>query len=122
MIEAEIRKLARSDYWQTLYRASKELSGISLFSNTTDFSDIQVIFLYWLGVYDMLYGDMASKEFPMLDEQVIDDDDRTDAFLYYRHREKQKEIFQQKKEANKRKHHGKNIQSQEIFKGVPKKK
>ena len=58
---AQIRKLARSKYWQELYNASKDLNNISLFNNTTNFSGLQVEFLYWLRVYNMLYTVMTKE-------------------------------------------------------------
>lgn len=105
-LEAYIRKLARSQYWQEIYNGSKTCSGIHLFKNTSNFSGIQNLFLYWLRVYDMLYNEMYKLEWLNLDEEVIKDNDRCDAFLYWRRKEIEKEIRKAKREQ--RKNSGKN--------------
>jgi hypothetical protein len=83
-IEKEIRKLARSTYYQNLYKAAKEIGSIQIFENKTNFSGLQSIFLFWLNVYESLYQDLNQKEWKYLDEKVIDSDIRCDAFLYWR--------------------------------------
>ena len=98
-----IRKEARSAYWQNIYRASKDCSNISIFKNNSDYSAIQSQFLYWLKVYDMLYSELAQKEWSYLSEDVIENDYRCDAFLYYRKREIEKQIQKNKMEASKSK-------------------
>ena len=85
-LSAKLRKLARSSYWQNIYRNSKECSGIHLFENTSNFSGIQKEFLYWLTVYHMLYEELSRHESGYLTERVIDNDTRCDAYLYYRNR------------------------------------
>ena len=79
--EAYIRKLSRSPYWQNLYRASKECSGINLFKNTYNHSAVQSKMLYWLSIYDMLYTELSKQEWPFLSDAVIIHDIRCDAFL-----------------------------------------
>ena len=83
-LEKNIRKLARSTYWQNIFHASKDLSSISLFSNTSNFSGIQAQFLYWLRVYYSIYENLSEMEFDFLDEKMIEDDLRVDAFLFWR--------------------------------------
>ena len=83
--ENKIRQLAKSNYWQSIYFASKE-SSIELFENKTNLTSIQVRFLYWLQTYSMLYEELAKHEDKLLTEKVIDDNTRTDAYLYYRHK------------------------------------
>jgi hypothetical protein len=83
-IEKQIRKLARSIYWQNVYKSAKEIGSIQLFENQTNFSGLQSLFLFWLSVYDSVYQDIAQKEYKYLDEKVINDDTRCDAFLYWR--------------------------------------
>ena len=94
--ENPIRKLARSDYWQSLYARAKEISTIGLFKNRRDFSDVQVNFLNWLEIYSSLYGDLYTKE-QYISEKVINDEIRCDAYLLYRRKKRDKE----KKEQNK---------------------
>lgn len=83
-IESILRKLARSHYWQSLYNSSKSLNGVKLFENDSNFSGLQVQFLNWLRIYDMLYDELHKFESPYLTEKVIEDNDRCDAYLYYR--------------------------------------
>lgn len=108
-LQAKVRQLARSSYWQTLYRNSKECNGINLFLNKDNFSGIQTEFLYWLSVYNMLYEELSKHESVYLTEKVIDSDVRTDAYLYYRSKKinydwKQHQLkIQQEEKAYKRK-------------------
>ncbi|MHA2012766.1 MAG: hypothetical protein ACTSWG_10405 [Candidatus Helarchaeota archaeon] len=82
--DSQIRKLARSAYWQNIYEASKKCSGVYLFKNRYNFSGIQSRFLHWLSVYSMLYEEIGKHESKFLSESVINDDIRCDAYLYYR--------------------------------------
>jgi len=75
-METQLRKLARSNSWQTLYSANKNCSGIKLFDNDSSFSDLQIRFLYWLEIYSMLYTELATKEDKFLTEAVINDEMR----------------------------------------------
>lgn len=86
----KIRKLARSVYWQTLYSRAKDIGSIRLFLNDIEFSKLQLIFLQWLEVYHSLYIDISMGE-KYINDEIIEDDIRTDAYLYYR-RMKDKEI------------------------------
>jgi len=90
-INEYIRQLAKSQHWQTVYSASQKCSGVHLFKNSIDFSSFQMQFLYWLSVYDMLYTNLSTFEDPLLTDAVIDDDVRTDAYLYYRKKRNQSE-------------------------------
>jgi hypothetical protein len=91
-----VRKLARSDYWQSIYSSAKDVGSIQLFENKNNYSGLQSLFLYWLKIYDLLYTELSQKEFKYLDEEVINDDYRCDAFLYYRSQIKESEINKQK--------------------------
>lgn len=97
-IESQIRKLARSSYWQNLYRTSKEVSSIHLFENTSNLSGVQNLFIFWLNIYGVLYSEMSQKEWKYLDESVINNDTRCDAFLYWRNLQREEEIKKQKHE------------------------
>jgi len=116
-LESYIRSIARSSYWQQLYRSSKEIHGINLFENTNNLSGLQVIFLYWLKVYDLLYNELASKEWINLDEDVIKDEDRCDAFLYWRRKEIEKETYKNKKEMKQSKQKKKGMREFSVYKG-----
>jgi hypothetical protein len=117
-LEAHIRKLARNNFWQEIYFHSKESSGIYLFENKSNFSGIQYIFLYWLRIYSILYSELAQKDWDNLDKDVIEDDIRCDAFLYYRSKEQEKKIQEYKKDEKKSKHKkGKDVTDYPIYKG-----
>lgn len=90
--DKEIRDLASSFYWQKIYISSKEMNGIQLFENNFNISGFQVMFLYWLEIYNSLYKDLALKEYENLSENVIKDYRRCDAFLYWREKEQEKKI------------------------------
>lgn len=89
-LEEQIRELARSQYWQDSFHASKECN-MHLFENITNLSGLQLRFLYWLSTYSMLYKELYTKEWDILDEAMINDNDRCDAFLLWR--QKQQEII-----------------------------
>lgn len=115
-IESYIRLLARNPYWQEVYRSSQKCSGIHLFENNTNISGLQYLFLYWLRVYDLLYTEMANNAWDNLDYAVIKDDDRCDAFLYWRKKEIDRQNHQHKKEQRKLKHK-KGTRDFKIYKG-----
>jgi hypothetical protein len=93
-----IRKLARSTYYQNIYSAAKDVGSIQLFENKNNYSGLQSLFLYWLKIYDLLYTEISSKEWKYLDEDVINDDCRCDAFLYWRGQQKEAELDKHKQE------------------------
>lgn len=102
--EKVIRKMARSHYWQFLYRQSKEYNDLGiLFENTRNLSKPQLRMLFWLERYSQGYEDLAMKESIYLDEAVIEDDVRFDAYFYKKMKERDKEFIENRnqKEANK---------------------
>lgn len=111
-LDEELRKIAKSSHWQSLYSASKELATVGLFDNTTNLSGCQVRFLYWLRVYDMLYSELARFEDVYLTQAVIDDYGRTDSYLIYRkhkhdyewkeHRKNERDTKMQNRNPNRR--------------------
>jgi hypothetical protein len=74
------------------------MSGIQLFENTSNFSGLQVLFLFWLQVYSNLYEELSQKKWKYLDEKVINNNVRCDAFLYWRKQQNDIEIEKQKRE------------------------
>ena len=92
-----VRKLARSDKWQHLYRKSKEIGGVRLFRNEYDFTDLQLAFLRWLEIYYILEKDILEGR-KFIDMEIINDDIRTDAYLHIR-----KDLIEQEKESPKKK-------------------
>jgi hypothetical protein len=116
MVESQIRQLARLPYYQELYHASKSIDGINLFSNVANFSGLQKMFLYWVRVYAMLYEELSTYEWENLDEAVINDDTRCDAFLYWRSKHIEKDMKKMKREERKNK--TKQPSSMKIFSGL----
>jgi len=84
--ESKIRKLARLNYWQNIYSASQKCSGIRLFENIFNYSGLQTSFLYWLSIYDMLFSELSTHEDEFLTSEILEDDERTDAYLIYRNK------------------------------------
>lgn len=78
-----LKKIARSNRWQVLYSQAKELGTLRLFENDIDLTKIQIWMLHFLGMYSSLYTDLAMNE-DYIDEGVIEDDLRCEAYLLYR--------------------------------------
>jgi len=78
-----LRKLARDRNWQILYNRAKEIGTVRLFNNDCDFTCLQLNFLSWLEIYSALEQDIALKK-ENIDMTVLEDDIRTDAYLYWR--------------------------------------
>ena len=97
-IEHEIRKLAKSSYWLRLYNSSKNIGTIALFDNTTNLSGKQILFLYWIEIYSLLYKELSEKEWINLDQEVINDDCRCDAFLYWRGKSIERDLLKYKED------------------------
>jgi len=85
-----LKKLARSNKWQVLYNRAKELGTLRLFKNDMDLTKIQIWILYFLEMYSSLYTDLAMNE-DFIDEDVIEDDLRCEAYLLYRKEKSKKE-------------------------------
>lgn len=91
MKNSALRKLAYSDYWIQMYRASKEHS-INLFANDSDLGHLQIVLLSYLSCYDDIYNSIASD---MLDGAVMDldrmrDDFLVDCYLIYKRKNRNK--------------------------------
>lgn len=81
-----MRKMAKMSHWQNLYSASKDCYGVQMFKNVANFSDIQLRFIYWLSIYNMLYEELMKHEDDYLTNDVIVNDVRCDAYLVYRNK------------------------------------
>ena len=91
-----LKKLARSAKWQLLYNKAKELGySIRLFNNIIDFGNHQIWYLYYLELYSSLYMDLSMGE-EYIDEDVIKDDLRCEAYLLYRNEKKKNENLKSK--------------------------
>lgn len=90
-----LRKLAKSDYWQTVYNQSKE-GHLQLFNNVTDFTDIQIRFIKYLGYYYALFTDIAMGD---VSEVVLEDEIYEDSYMLYKSK-KDKVDFRKRKNKN----------------------
>ena len=102
-IDTNIRVLARSSYYQSLYNASKDCSNISLFDNSSNFSGPQVRLLYWLKTYNLLYQELSTFEDETLTETKIDNDFLCDCYLIHRNKKQEflwKKYRNDEREAN----------------------
>ena len=77
-----IRKLSKTDRWQTLFSYAKELN-IKLFENDTNLTPIQIIFLKYLSFYNSIYTDIAMGD---IDEIVLENEIYEDAYIMYRNK------------------------------------
>jgi len=78
-----LKKLAQSTNAQIIYHRAKEIGTFRLFENTADFSQLQIWYLYYLELYTILYQDLQMNE-EYISEEVINDDLRCEAYLYYK--------------------------------------
>ena len=89
-----IRKLAKNNYWQTIYASSKEMK-LQLFENDRNLSYIQILFLNYLSFYSSLYIDIAMGDVEVI---VLEDDLYEDSYMYYRNKSR----TQQREDMNKK--------------------
>lgn len=87
-----VRSLAKTSYWQTLYSCAKELK-FRLFLNDIDFSELQLLFLNYLGFYGALNMDIAIGDVP---EIVLKDEIYEDAYMYYKNKSDKKKFSENK--------------------------
>ena len=78
-----IRKLASSFDSQIIYARAKDGISVEFFENKKDFTGLQIMFMYWLELYNGLYGSISENS-NYLNDAVIQDDTRCDAYLKYR--------------------------------------
>lgn len=76
-----IRELAKSWKYQTIYNSMNK--NFSFLLNKVEYNQYQIYFLYWSSIYSSLYEDLATNE-KFLNEKILEDTIRTDAYLYYK--------------------------------------
>lgn len=86
-IEKIIRKLSKSNKWQTIFSLTKE-AGFPIFENTTDYTEYQILFLNFLSFYYNLYTEVALNDIPLY---IFKDEIYEDAYMYYKRKEKVKD-------------------------------
>lgn len=77
-----IRKLAKSNYYQSLFSYSKE-NGVKLFKNDMELTEIQIMFLRYLSFYSSIFMDLALGD---IDNRVLENDIYEDAYVMYRNK------------------------------------
>lgn len=99
-----IRKLAKCNYYQTIYSQEKNL-GIRLFNNESNLIYAQIVFLNYLSFYSSLYFDYNVGD---VDDRVFESYIREDAYMYFKKKNKDKKkekredkVLNPKKKANK---------------------
>ena len=80
-IQILIRKLAKNDYYQTLFSLGKEWHNINLFENKSDFTEIQLLFLRYLNFYSQLYLDIALND---VRDVVLENMIYEDSYMFYK--------------------------------------
>lgn len=119
-----IRKLAKTSKFQIIYSNAKEM-GLRIFRNNGDYTDLQLLFLNFLGLYSSLNLDIALGE---IDDMVLDNEIYEDAYLFY----KKKSRSEKNEDMNSSKHnynrphdtpkYTETKQSTWVFKAPPKEK
>ena len=79
-----LRKLAKTNKYQTLYNQSKE-GCITLFRNIADYTDFQIAFLQYLSFYNSLNMDIFMEE---VSEIVLENEVYEDAYQVYKNKTK----------------------------------
>lgn len=87
-VEEIIRKLAKSNRYQTLFVLTKE-SGLPIFENIINHTEYQILFLNYLNFYYSLYTEVAMNDIPMY---IFKDEIYEDAYMFYKRKEKVKDM------------------------------
>jgi len=79
-----LRKLAKTNKWQTLYAQSKE-GCVNLFINIAAYTDLQVAFLQYCSFYNSLHTDIYMDE---VSDIVLENEIYEDAYQTYKNKVK----------------------------------
>ena len=82
-----MRKLAKNNYFQTIYSNSKEFR-CKIFKNDIDLTPTQITFLGLLNFYSSLFLDIYLKE---IEEIVLENEIYEDAYMLYKNTAKKEE-------------------------------
>jgi len=93
-----LKKFSRSVRWQTIYARVKEIGSLQLFNNTSDLTKLQLLVMQWTEIYHSLYEDIAMNK-PYIDEKIIEDELRTEAYLLWRRKNQNKDVDSQIKQS-----------------------
>ena len=85
---SNIRKLAKSSYYQTIYSIGKE-HDFKIFENNINLTDLQITFLKYLGFYSSFLTDVAMGD---VDEVVLKYEIYEDAYMLYKSKKDRKAL------------------------------
>ena len=85
----DIRKLAKETKMLNLFSASKEMNGIKIFHNETDFSRIQELFISYLYFYSNINMDINLDK---VSDKVLENEIYEDAYYRWKLKNKNKEV------------------------------
>jgi len=88
MRESILSMMARSDYYQTLYREYRE-GRLEIFKNRTELTGLQVAFLKWLEIFHIIKEDIINKE-PCAFKDIVNSPMRVQAYLVYKFNKRNK--------------------------------
>jgi len=80
-IYSYIRKLAKQSRFQNLLYLTKDISGVQFFTNVSNFSKLQDIFISYIYMYDSINQDLASKH---TSKHVYDNEIYEDAYVIWK--------------------------------------
>ena len=83
MIFDTLQNLCKSNEHQIIYHRIKEIGSLCLFENNRDLSKLQIMYLYYLELFAVLFQDLNMQE-KYISEEVINDPIRREAYLLYR--------------------------------------
>jgi hypothetical protein len=83
MIFDTLQNLCKSNEHQIYYHRVKEIGSLRLFNNDRDLSKLQIMYLYYLELFSVLFQDLGMNE-KYISEEVINDPIRREAYLLYR--------------------------------------
>lgn len=83
-----IRILAKSNYYQSIYNLDNKNLGLRLFNNSLNYTYLQILFLNYLGFYASLNMDIYLDD---VDERVLENEVYEDAYVYWKKKVKNKD-------------------------------
>jgi len=83
MIFDTLQNICKSSEHQIYYHRVKEIGSLRLFENDRDLSKLQIMYLYYLELFAVLFQDLNMSE-KYISEEVINDPIRREAYLLYR--------------------------------------
>lgn len=81
-----IRDLAKQTRAQNLFYAAKDISGINIFNNISNFTKIQQLYLNYLYFYDTISSDIITEH---ISKKVFNNHIFEDAYMYWKRNHKE---------------------------------